>query len=86
MPEEKFDIPATPEVNLTVTEKFAVNASEVDAFMDIGDVTDIRFKSELLEKKDGILIFRKVGTAEQEGAVRELTVEEMRSKLPKARR
>lgn len=86
MPHEKFDVPATPEVNLTVTEKFAVNVSEVDAFIEIGDVTDIRFKGELLEKKDDILIFRKIGAAEQEGSIRELTVEEMRSKLPKARR
>lgn len=88
MPEDnkKIEIPAVPEVELTVTEKYGVNPSEVDAMMDIGDVTELVLRGELIEKKPAVWIFRKVGAAKRQGDIKELTVEDMRERLPKAQR
>ena len=84
--EDTLKIPAVQEVEMIGTEKFGVSRSEIDRTMDIGDVTDITFRGELVEKRDDIWIYRKVGPAQATGDVDEMTTEEMRRSLPKADR
>lgn len=86
MAEEKIKVAAVPEIEMVGTEKFGVSMSEIDRTMDIGDVTDITFRGELIEKRDDIWIYRKVGPAKASGDVDEMTTEEMRRNLPKADR
>lgn len=86
MAEEKMEIPAVPEVRRITTEKFALNKSEVDTTVEIGDVVDVHLRGEVVEFQDGgtIIVLRKTGKARTNGDVRELSLEEMRNKLPKA--
>ena len=83
---EKLEIPAVPEVQRMTTEKFAVNKSEVDVPVEIGDFVDVHLRGEVVEFQDGgtIIILRKTGKARAEGDVQSSTVEEMRNSLPKA--
>jgi len=86
MAEEKMKIPAVPEIERSTTEKFALNKSEIDTVVEIGDVIDVHMRGEVVEFQDGgtIIVLRKTGKAQTNGDVKSLSVEEMRNKLPKA--
>lgn len=76
-------IPAVSEVQRTTTEKFALDKSEVDMVVEIGDVIDVRIRGEVVEFQDGgtIIILRKTGKAHTEGEVNRLTLDEMANKI-----
>lgn len=84
--DKKIKVPVVPEVERTTTEKFAVDKSEIEADIDIGDFVDIRIRGELVEIRDGgtKYVFRKTGSVKVEGEVTTSTVEEMRNRLPKS--
>ena len=88
MAEDKdiIKLPATPEIELTVTEKYALAQEEIDAIVEIGDVVEMAIRGEVVEKKDNMVILRKTGKAVRQGEIDELTLEEMKNKLPQTRR
>lgn len=79
-------IPAVPEIERTTTEKFALDKSEVDMVVELGDVIDVRIRGEVVEFQDGgtIIILRKTGKAHTEGEAHRLTLEEMANKIGRA--
>ncbi len=81
-----IEVPVVEEVIVVGTEKFGINKLEVDQSMDIGDVVEMVFRGELIERRDDIMIFRKTGPAKTQGNVDTLTVDEMKRTLPKADR
>ena len=86
MPDEKLKpikIPAVPEVQRVTTEKFALDKSEVDMVVELGDVIDVRIRGEVVEFQDGgtIIVLRKTGKAKTEGEAHRLTLDEMADKI-----
>lgn len=86
MAEDKIKVDVVPQVEIQATEKYGFAVEEVDAIVEIGDVVEMSVRGEVIEKRDGMVIFRKTGKAKRQGEVSELTLEEMKNKLPQARR
>lgn len=82
----KIKIDAVPQVELQGTEKIAFAVEEIDATVEIGDVVEMAVRGEVIEKRENMVIIRKTGKAKRQGDIGELTLEEMRKKLPEARR
>ncbi len=83
---EKIKVPVVPEVQMEATEKIGFAREEVDAIVEIGDVIEMAVRGEVIEKKGDMVIIRKTGKAKRQGEIDEITLEEMKNKLPEARR